>query len=229
MDRAFIIQSCIDKISAKHYLEIGVQRGKNFFKIKADQKTAVDPNFMIGIKRRVLNLKSWLTSDFNEMTSTDFFKKTAPQKLANLKIDVAFIDGLHTYEQTLEDFLNCSKYLSEGGLILFHDCNPTSLEAAAPLNSPTEKMQKFPGKNAEWNGDVWKTFVHIRSLMPEWQAFVLDCDYGVGVAVKRKNEKPLNYTRFQIEKMNYSDLEANREVFLGLKPPSYLNEFLASL
>jgi hypothetical protein len=210
-------------------LEIGVQRGKNFFKIMADRKTAVDPNFMIGIKRRVLNLKAWLTSDFNQMTSTDFFKNSASKKLSNKKIDVAFIDGLHTYEQTLEDFLNCCQYLSEGGLILFHDCNPTSFEAAAPLHSPTEKMQKFPGKNAEWNGDVWKTFVHIRSLMPEWQAFVLDCDYGVGIAVKRKNENPLSYTQAQIVKMDYADLEKNRELFLGLKPSSYLNEFLASL
>lgn len=229
MDRAFIIQACIDKISAKHYLEIGVQRGKNFFKIRAAQKTAIDPNFLIGIKRRVLNLRSWLRSDFNEMTSTDFFMKFAPNKLRDKKIDIAFIDGLHTYEQVLEDFLNCSQYLSDRGLILFHDCNPRSFEAAAPLNSPTEKMRKFPGQNAEWNGDVWKAILHIRALMPEWQAFVLDCDYGVGVAVKRQNDELLPYTELQIKEMDYTKLETNRELFLGVKPPSYLDEFLKTL
>jgi len=163
------------------------------------------------------------------MTSTDFFKKHAPPKLKNKKIDVAFIDGLHTYEQTLEDFLNCSRYLSDNGIILFHDCSPATPEAAAPLNSPIEKMQKFPGQNAEWNGDVWKTIMHIRSLMPDWQAFVLDCDYGVGVAIRRKNDQPLSYSKEQIEKMDFAQLELNRELFLGLKPPSYLNEFLESL
>jgi hypothetical protein len=229
MNRAYIIQACIDKISAKHYLEIGVQQGKNFFKIKADKKTAVDPNFLIGLKRKLSNLHSWLSSDFNEMTSTDFFKNKATLKLSNNKIDIAFIDGLHTYEQTLEDFLNCSQYLSSNGIIFFHDCNPTSAEAAAPLNSPKEKMRKFPGQNPEWNGDVWKTILHIRSLIPEWQAFVLDCDYGVGVAVRKKNPEPLNFSQTAIKAMDYSDLQKNRESFLGLKPESYLREFLDSL
>ena len=229
MDRTLITQACIDRISAQHYLEIGVQRGKNFFKIKAEKKTAVDPNFLIGIRAKLSNLRDWLTSDFKEMTSTDFFKNQAPQKLKNKKIDVAFIDGLHTYEQTLEDFLNCSQYLSDNGIILFHDCNPATPEAAAPLNSPTEKMQKFPGQNGEWNGDVWKTILHIRSLMPDWQAFVLDCDYGVGVAIRRKNDQLLSFSKEQIEKMDYKQLETNRKLFLGLKSPLYLNEFLVSL
>ena len=71
------------------------------------------------------------------------------------KIDVAFIDELHTHEQSLRDAVNCLKYLNNDGCILFHDCNPQSEEAAD---------KSLPSKPINWNGDVWKTIYHFRKL-----------------------------------------------------------------
>jgi hypothetical protein len=225
MQRHTIIQKVINKIQAKVYLEIGVQRGKNFYSITAAKKVAVDPHFMIGVMRRLKNPLAFFNSSFFEVTSDQFFEDNAALLFKHDKIDVAFIDGLHTYGQSLRDFFNCARHLSTKGVILFHDCNPDTESAAAPVNSPTEMREKFSNAGPAWNGDVWKTITHIRTL-PDWQVFVLDCDNGIGIAVKKPNQNRLSYDSSQIEGMEYHDLAANRESFLGLKKPEYLDEFL---
>jgi len=229
MKKEEIIQRVVNKIKAKLYLEIGVQRGKNFYKIIAPEKIAIDPKFMIGYRRRLLGMRTFFTSTFFEMTSDQFFQTKADQVLNAKSIDVAFIDGLHTYEQSLMDFNNCLKYLSPNGVIFFHDCNPASLEAAEPASSPQEMMEKFSKKNSEWNGDVWKTIVHIRSVHPTLNVFVLDCDFGVGVASYGKPEEVLGFSPDEIKQMNYDYFNKNRAKLLNLKDPQYINDFLVSL
>lgn len=229
MKKELIIQLIIDKINAVTYLEIGVQRGKNFFAVKAPKKIAIDPNFMLGIQRTISHLIDYWRSNFFEMTSDDFFRTKAAGFFGKTKIDVAFIDGLHTYENSLADFENCLNYLSPNGIILFHDCNPASREAAEYAHSPQEIQQRFPGRNAEWNGDVWKTIVHIRSLYPDLEVCVLDCDFGVGIARRKKPSDPLSFSRDQITALTYADLEKNRDRFLNLKSPDYLRDLITSL
>jgi hypothetical protein len=230
MNRADIIQSIINKKKSKTYLEIGVQRAKNFFTIKASRKIAVDPQFKIGIKRRLKNLGTFFQDHFYEMTSDDFFTQEAPTVLKSRKLDVALIDGLHTYEQVMKDFDNCLQYLNPDGLILFHDCNPVTREAAEYAHSPEEIMKKYPGKTPEWNGDVWKAIVHIQALYSDIDIFVLDCDYGVGVA-RRSNSvvKNLNLSIEQIRKLNYDDLDRDRVKLLNLKPVAFWSEYVKSI
>ena len=229
MNRQIVAQSLIDKFGFHTYLEIGVQRAKNFFSINAKRKIAVDPHFMIGIQRRLKNIKTFFSDHLYEMTSDDFFSNFASKILGKNKIDVALIDGLHTYEQVMKDFTNCLSYLSPTGFILFHDCNPTSKEAAEYAHSPKEIMEKFPGKSPEWNGDVWKAIVDIRSNYPDMEVFVLDCDYGVGVVRRKKGAGgDISFTSDQIKKFSYNDLELNRNKFLNLKPASYWNEYIKS-
>jgi len=229
MNRQIVAQTLIDKFEFQTYLEIGVQRAKNFFSVKAKRRIAVDPHFMIGLQRRLKNIASFFSDQLFEMTSDDFFEKEASVVLDKNKIDVALIDGLHTYEQVMKDFTNCLSYLSPTGFILFHDCNPESKEAADYAHSPKEIMQKFPGKSPEWNGDVWKAIVDIRSNYPDIEIFVLDCDYGVGVARRKKGAGgDISFTPEQIKQFNYGDLEVNRTKFLNLKPASYWNDYIKS-
>jgi len=229
MKKEEIIQRVIDKISAKLYLEIGVQRGKNFYKIDAPQKIAIDPKFLIGYRRRLSGLRTFFKSQFFEMTSDQFFSTKADAVLRNKQIDVAFIDGLHTYEQSLEDFNNCLKYLSPNGVIFFHDCNPASKEAAERATSPQEMMKKFSNKNAEWNGDVWKTIVHIRSMHSNLRVFVFDCDFGLGVVMRGKPDEELRFSIEEIAHMDYEYFDTNRYRLLNLKDPQYLHEFICAL
>jgi hypothetical protein len=220
MKKEFIIQSLINKLNAKVYLEIGVQRGKNFYKINAPVLIAVDPHFIIGYKRRFSNLKNFFNRKFYEMTSDNFFSKEAPNVFKERLIDIAFIDGLHTYEQSLQDFKNCLKYLSPNGIILFHDCNAQSKDSAA---------REFLDTTTLWNGDVWKTIVHIRSFYSELECFVLDCDHGVGVVRRKKPEAMLNYTEHDINKMTFEDFIQDRNHLLNLKKSEYLHDFIKTI
>jgi len=161
-------------------------------------------------------------------TSDEFFEKYAD--ILNKGVDVAFIDGLHTYEQTVKDVDNTLKYLNEGGLIVMHDCNPPTLSASYPASSYEEAAKlNLPGWTGEWNGDVWKTIVLLRSLRKDLHVFVLDCDYGVGVVCKGKPEDILSYTVEEINKMSFKDLSKDRRKLLNLKEPAFLFKFLETL
>lgn len=104
MDRSEIIQSLIDKINAKSYLEIGIDSGNNFRLIRCDKKVSVDPNTD--------------TSAMYHMTSDNFFNQN------NETFDIIFIDGLHHADQVYRDITNSLKILNENGYIVCHDMNP---------------------------------------------------------------------------------------------------------
>ncbi|WP_339788078.1 class I SAM-dependent methyltransferase [uncultured Imperialibacter sp.] len=230
MNRKEIINRINSAWGVETYLEIGVQTGKNFLKVAAPKKIAVDPEFKIKLKRKIWYFLSWIKSRFFEMTSDDFFNNRASNIFKEKPLDVAFIDGLHTYEQSFRDFENCFRHLSKNGIIMFHDCNPDSFEAAAPAFSPQDMKEKFPKKETyEWNGDVWKSIVRLRSLHPELEVFTLDCDYGIGVVRRGKPHDMLSYTLEEIDNLTYADLKADRKRFLNLKNAAYLNEFVQTL
>lgn len=228
MKKEVIIQSVIDALQATTYLEIGVQRGKNFFSIRAPRKIAVDPNFMFGVSRRLRHIGQLFRHTFCEMTSDAFFE-TRAKKLLPQGIDVAFIDGLHTYEQSLLDFQYCYQYLRPGGVIMFHDCNPLTEEAGVKAYSPADAVQKTGKPVTIWNGDVWKTIVHLRSLYPELEVFTFDCDQGVGVARRGKPQGTLEFKESAINAIPYAAFAARRQEMLNLKDPGYLGEFLRTL
>ena len=50
--RVRIIQEIINHIKAKTYLEIGVQNGSTFLRIRAPKKIAIDPSIKINMKAK---------------------------------------------------------------------------------------------------------------------------------------------------------------------------------
>lgn len=230
MDRFEVVQQIIDRIKAKSYLEIGVEKGIVFLKLKVSKKIGVDPKFKIKRKRKlkaILKNFSNISNEYYEMTSDMFFAKHAV-RLGHLQdIDVAFIDGLHTHEQSLKDVENCLKFLKENGVIVMHDCNPLSEAEAYPSKSPEQAAVSCPSEwTGDWCGDVWKTIVRLRSTRKDLNIFVLDCDHGLGVITKGKPESTLEYSKADIDQLSYKSLEANRVKILNLKPADYLQEFL---
>lgn len=230
--RVIILQQIITQKKAKTYLEIGVDDGSTFLQIKAPQKIAVDPTFKITTKRKFFfhlkNPKNLLNKYF-EMTSDEFFTNL-PRTLLNYGLDVVFIDGLHTYEQSLKDVLNSLKFLREDGIILMHDCNPLTETNGYPASSMKEaKRLNLLGWDGIWSGNVWKTIAFLRSTRKDLNLFVLNCDYGLGFISKGQQENPLNFTPEDIRKLTYKDLAENRELLLNLKDPKYFLEFLKTL
>jgi len=233
MDRIQIVRNILEQTKGKTYLEIGAAQGGSFYRINAETKFAIDPHFEIKPGKK---LKKWIFSLLKlkeerlfEMTSDAFFL-TKSGLLKKKKIDVALIDGLHTYEQSLKDVLNCLNYLSEKGVMVIHDCNPQSEVAAFPASSFEDvKNMRLDGWTGEWSGDVWKTIVHLRSIRKDLNVFVLDCDFGVAVVTKGNPENSLNYSTDEIKAMSYRNLEAERAMMLNLKPESYMREFMQNM
>ena len=167
------------------------------------------------------------------MTSDNFFEENTALLEANI-LDLAFIDGLHTYGQSLNDTLNTLKHLDNNGVIVLHDCNPLDELAAYPANSIDDARADLEShkdwKNI-WNGDVWKTIVYIKKNHPELSAFVLNTDHGLGFVFKKpQGELPEVYkTIDNVDTLDYSFLAQHREKLLDLKPVSYFNTFLNTL
>ena len=125
------------------YLEIGIAQG-NTLRLAKRNAIGIDPD----LYQYKLNLPN--TKIFN-MTSDNFFKDVENTK--NLHIDMAFIDGMHLFEFSLRDFINCEKFCEKDSIICFHD--------TIPLNENTCKRNDDGTKNLcrireYWNGDVFK-------------------------------------------------------------------------
>ncbi|MBD3296373.1 MAG: class I SAM-dependent methyltransferase [Candidatus Omnitrophica bacterium] len=231
MNRIEIVQKCIDVLDKENYLEIGVCHGDSIRCIGAKRIFGVDPKLFPEYRNPIKRFfkrhcRFGPNVNFFEMTSDAFFGKKS-SLLKKYKIGVAFVDGLHTHEQALRDVMNCLDYLDEDGVIIMHDCNPLSEAAACVADSPLEASGKdVPGWTGEWNGDVWKAIVSLRSFRNDLRVCVLDCDQGVGVIRRGEPVSVLGFSEEEIEKMSYGDLAARRQELLNLKDPGYLEEFL---
>ena len=206
----------------RNYLEIGVFNGVVFFRVKSSFKIAVDPEFAFDTARKVGKTIINPINLFNryfEKTSDDFFLNDAPRVFAKKKIQLALVDGMHEYAFALRDVENTLQYLADDGVIIMHDCNPQTKEQAGTFD---EWRRKGSG---DWNGDVWKAVLHLRSTRDDICVFVLDCDYGLGIVTKGKPESKLSYTASVIEAFTFEDFKIHRQEWLNLKPPHYFHNY----
>ena len=115
---------------------------------------------------------------------------------------------------------NTLKYLSDDGVMVLHDCNPQTKEAAVSFKEWDERNQ-----SGTWNGDVWRTILHLRSLRDDINVFTLDCDHGLGIITKGKPENKLNFSLQEIVQFDYEDFNANRKEWINLKPADYFYNY----
>jgi hypothetical protein len=156
---------------AKTYLEIGVWGGSTFFPVKIPVKVAVDPCFVFN----PLEHKKEGTF-FLEITSDNFFKKLDRGDLSFIgndssvknKFDIIFIDGYHTFEQSLKDFENSLRYSHDKTLWLIDDTVPSDAYSALPDPEISRYKRKLAGlKRGDWHGDVYKTIFAIHDNHPD--------------------------------------------------------------
>jgi hypothetical protein len=235
--RLNVIQDTINALHAKTYLEIGVEEGVVFYHIRAPKKIAVDPHFLFKgrsllRKNRFINYLFYGNHEFFfEVTSDEFFRN---HKLLFIKekVNVALVDGLHTYLQAYNDIINVLEILSPEGIILIDDCNPPTEVIGTPvINSINEvwekaKNGKLAGWTGRWTGDVWKAILRLQSEREDIQIVTLDVDLGMALLMKGENDNKLNFTTKQIEQFTYSDFEKNRSKWLNLKNSDFLDTIL---
>ncbi len=217
VNRTTVVQSLLNTSREKQYLEIGVFVGQNFLQIQADRKIAVDP------VRRIKHTDKFPDHvKFYELPSDEFYETEKQEPLLQKKADVVFVDGLHTYEQSLRDVLNTLNHLKDDGIIIMHDCFPRCFAAAHPIMEEAQKMDGFKGF---WNGDVFKAILWMRANRADLEVFVLDTDHGLGMVTKRGAQSTLTLTDEEILAMDFHAFDKNHTELLNLKDRSYFWEW----
>lgn len=199
--RTDIINFLIKKFNFSDYLEIGVRNpNDNFNKIEIPNKDGVDPDPYVPCKY--------------QMPSDEFFRYHISKKY-----DIIFIDGFHSYGQSLKDIKNSLEALNDGGFIVVHDCNP-------PSEFFIRSYEQFLKDNAGWTGDVFKSIIDLRKNNKDLNVFVVDIDYGCGVITKRDINKIVLTPELpnieDINKISWEYFSNNRTQFLNLVNVNFL-------
>ena len=224
--RTQLIQLAIDTLSARTYLEIGVDQGEAFSVVRVTRKIGVDP---IAPQPKVQAALKRPGAQYFATTSDEFFERHAAEQLP-LGVDVVFIDGLHTYDQTYRDVRNALTVLRPGGVILVHDCLPESAQEAVVAPSYQEARRiNGPSWNGAWTSDGWKAIVSVRSGHLAAQACVVNCDHGVGIIYEGPGRPPLSLSLAEIDALDYDALVANPEKWIGLCRPAQFQTILGEL
>lgn len=187
-----IINRHLLRSRARRFLEIGIGDGSCAARVEAHLKWGVDPRPKPGAERSYDRVF--------QQTSDEYFARQSE------KFDVVLIDGLHHADQVYRDILHALAVVSPRGVVVAHDCNPSS-----------EAMQAVPQRQGIWTGDCWRAIVRLRASRPLLTAYVINTDFGVGVI--RKRSSPLLKLDKAFDKYTYADLRRDRKRLLDLREP----------
>ena len=147
-----VLQCIHQNFQPKRYLEIGVRRGSSFRLAQCDA-TGVDP-----LPEIIGDLPE--QSRIVQLTSDQFFRES---KGSLDRFDLAFIDGLHWFEQALMDFMHVEQCSRTTSAIIIDDIFP---------NHPS---QAFRHRSTQvWTGDVWKLYHCLTQYRPDLLTIALD-------------------------------------------------------
>ncbi len=176
-----MIEYLHNKREFTNYLEIGCDKDELFSKIKIKNKIGVDPISGGNVRK----------------TSDEFFHNN------NIKFDLVFIDGLHEYNQVKKDIINSLKNLNENGLVLVHDCLPSSMS-----------KQAVPRYRMSWNGDVWKAIVELRCVK-DIEIYTCEVDQGIAIIQNKKNSDLLSIEKAP-KNLKFKDFYNNHKKYMRI-------------
>lgn len=133
------------------YLEIGVRQGDSLrLALPATKCIGVDP-------APVLNHPVESNTSIFHLTSTEFFETQNLENIWGLNsFSLAFLDGLHLFEQALLDFAHLECLATPESLVMIHD--------VLPLDRETSERTR---RTDFYSGDVWKLAMCLNHHRPD--------------------------------------------------------------
>ena len=217
------INRILGLIGGSSYLEVGVASGETFKRVRAESKVAVDPNFKFDTTEL-----SGTGIAFFECTSDEFFADHIDSQF-----DLIFLDGLHTFEQTLRDLICALNIVSEKGLIIIDDVFPE--DYAGSLKTMRE-MRQYRISQADsgpmhWWGDVYKLIPFIHDYLPalDYRTAIHGKKQTIVAPSKSTASRDVFFSEMlQIANLQFSDLEKCTELWKFYEE-SELDVFVANL
>ncbi len=146
-----------DAVSPARYLEIGVREGASLRVAHVETSCiAIDP---------APQLKQPLGPNVRlfDVTSDCFFAEASLSEIWNQShFDLAFIDGLHLFEQALRDFINLERHATPKSIVTIHDCIPLD-----EVTSSRTRTTQF------YSGDIWKLIPALIRWRPDLQMNII--------------------------------------------------------
>ncbi|HEX4111546.1 MAG TPA: class I SAM-dependent methyltransferase [Stellaceae bacterium] len=149
------------------YFEIGTSAGGTL-KLANCKSLAIDPAFQINTNAIGAKPSCMLF----QCTSDRFFRDHSPSAIFGSAVDLAFLDGLHLFEQLLRDFLNTERHCASDSVVALHDCVPADRWMAERVY--TEECKKESQRPGWWTGDVWKCLPALKKYRPDLRILVVD-------------------------------------------------------
>ncbi len=228
LTRSAAVQRLLDLYEDPAYLEIGVNQGETFHAVTAAHKVAVDPQFQFvpqpgpGV-------------EYHAVPSDQYFAAAPKDRV----FEVIYLDGLHTFEQTLRDLLNATRLLREGGAILIDDVLPNSYDASLPDLAQVLRLREIaphaPGAtwplDGSWMGDVFKVPFFIQSFMQQYAYATVAENHGQTVVWHqvRTADQVGQRAVEEVARLDYRDTILHRSAFNLLPFETILGQVEAAL
>jgi hypothetical protein len=90
------------------------------------------------------------------------------------KIDICLVDAFHTYDCAIRDLKCGFELLSDGGVLIVHDCLPPSESVASPTWIP-----------GDWAGVSYRAYLDFVLARNDLDYCTVDVDWGCGIIVKK--------------------------------------------
>lgn len=191
-----LLRRAHEVLKPRRYLEIGVHRGHSLGLLgPGTHAVGVDPEPMVDDAPD--------NAVIVPATSDEFFADPDLPALLEGPVDLAFVDGLHLFEQALRDVANVERHSSPEGVILIHDCLP--IDAATSAREQTTTV---------WSGDVWKVVVALRRHRQDLTVTTVDVEpTGLAVVSGLDPDNTVLFDRYdeivnELQDLSFDDLGA---------------------